>query len=313
MSRLVLAIGFCLFVTACLRADEWDDLVAKSKALDKEMVAAKAAFRRNLPSLAEYQKAKKTLDDCNAKINDLRGAKAGATDKELDAAIKAKLAAQNELQKISSELEAKDAGVVAVNKKISDIDARLEALNLQRQLEDQKRHAQADQERREKLDKYRAVVNRDFKTEERKELPSIPLVGDETGLSEVSASPEKFMNRSFIVCGHVKISDYYNYGYSDAKATHFAFAIYAVTADKRTAGRATMYLPRKDGDDLVEILAKREKYWPDAPWIMRVKLKIDPEYVKTFNQAQELYSLLDWQFLGKDGVWSPWHSEIIAP
>ena len=44
---------------------------------------------------------------------------------------------------------------------------------------------------------------------------------DETSLVAVKADPKKYVGTTFILCGGVKIGDYYNFTYMNAKDTHY--------------------------------------------------------------------------------------------
>ncbi|MGA2064148.1 MAG: hypothetical protein ABSG86_04230 [Thermoguttaceae bacterium] len=50
-------------------------------------------------------------------------------------------------------------------------------------------------------------------------LPS--YVGDETRLVQIKADPTKYVGKSFIICGGIKLDDCYNRWYVNAQATHY--------------------------------------------------------------------------------------------
>jgi hypothetical protein len=304
---LVGALAACA-VTFVSLGGELDTLLSQKNSLDGELLKAKTAFRKKLPSIAEYAKAKQHLDDCIDAIATLQSKKAG--DAEVDAAIRTKISADAALKKLIADLELKDATVAATMKKISEIDAKISEIRAA-DAEDAKLLKQRVEEVRRANGKlYRDVVDMDFNGEP-KHRDSIPLLGDETSLLEPKASPQKFVNRPIIICGLVSISDYYNYGYEDAKPTHFSLSFHEVTANKQLGEYAHLYLDRKKGGPLVDVITRREKSWPHNPWVMRVKVLIDPKFTRTFSDAQELYTLTDWQFLGDDG-WTPWYSEVVG-
>src|SRR5262245_24708309 len=88
-------VGSALLV----RADEFSDLVAQQKSLDKERDLARVQFRKTaMPSLPEYKVAKLRFDECDIKVKEARDTKAGNA--AIDAAIKDKLAAQTEMRKV---------------------------------------------------------------------------------------------------------------------------------------------------------------------------------------------------------------------
>ena len=122
-------IALGLASAGVLAADESDDLDALQAKAQKELLAAKMAFRIRLPILPEYQKAKRILDDLGAKISDLQAA--NASNSEVDAAIRSKIAAEKSLQAVPSELEKKDPALAQVNEKIKKLSDRMDVLRQQ--------------------------------------------------------------------------------------------------------------------------------------------------------------------------------------
>jgi hypothetical protein len=110
----------------------------------------------------------------------------------------------------------------------------------------------------------------------------------------------------------VKVGDYYNFGYDNAKRTHYSLSFEGLTKSKERSGYAQLYIDRQKGKPLVDLLTQRDKNWPSFPWTIRAKVLLDPQFVHGYDDAEEMYTLIDWQLLGSDG-WTPWYSEVIAP
>jgi len=51
----------------------------------------------------------------------------------------------------------------------------------------------------------------------------------------------------------------------------------------------------------VRILAASEKISPNASLLVRFKIMLSSDYVKTFDDAAGLFEIVDWQFANKDG------------
>jgi len=61
------------------------------------------------------------------------------------------------------------------------------------------------------------------------------LVGDEANLAIVAAKPQENLDKVLIVCGGAEIRDYYNYGYRNAKPTHYSFSFHGIYEECRSA------------------------------------------------------------------------------
>ena len=138
---------------------------------------------------------------------------------------------------------------------------------------------------------------------------NIPFVGDEVSLTLVTAKPQDFVDKSFYVVGSVGVSDFYISSYRDAKPTHYSFDCFPVDKQGGRSNRIALYQLRTMGDDLVTAAVNRG----GNNFLLRVKITISSHFVKTYEDAGNTYELLDWQFIGDDGKWTPWHSETITP
>ena len=93
------------------------------------------------------------------------------------------------------------------------------------------------------------------------ENAKVPHLDDETPLSTVKANPEKFVGKTFTICGGVQIDDYYKAAYQDAKRTHYSL-------DFREAGETladlkgeycNLYLSRnKIAETIIEAIDKTD-------------------------------------------------------
>ena len=124
------------------------------------------------------------------------------------------------------------------------------------------------------------------------------------------------MKQTFILCGAVKLGTFDDFGFTGPlAATHFAIALRPIAANAEPAPSdqtAVFYLDKKKGESVVEVLSKRSQYWPNRPWCMRIKARVNPDRIANIETTEKLYEMIDWQYLGKDG-WSPWYSEVVGP
>lgn len=142
----------------------------------------------------------------------------------------------------------------------------------------------------------------------------IELVGDETKLVKVKATPHAYIGNEIILTGIAKISDYYDFGYRNSQITHnsieFREALGPLKSGDAIKGeRCHLYLRRvKTGSDQIPhtILAADPKWQP-----MRAKVTLINRGGPTgFSWAT--FELIDAQFPGEDGKWGEWHMAAAA-
>ncbi len=153
------------------------------------------------------------------------------------------------------------------------------------------------------LEKALAAMRQDPPTAERK-----MLVGDETPLTTVTADPYKFVGRTFIVIGEMRVTDYYNYEYDNARSTHVAFNIDEIRNDgSPTYKDIAVYGKRSEVASLVSLLTAAVQ-GGTGPIVVRAGLAILPERFDRDSDA--MAELLDWQVYNpKTQEWDAWHSE----
>jgi cell division protein FtsB len=136
--------------------------------------------------------------------------------------------------------------------------------------------------------------------------PPLPAVGDVTSLTLLNANTSDYVGRTFVVLGTAVINNYYNYKYSDAKATHVSLALFELRADRtNTRERIHVYLRRDFARPLVDAIAKAVAEGFDGR-IIRAKLTILPDRHDD-NRGSQDAELLDWQFLDAGlKEWEPW-------
>jgi hypothetical protein len=142
-----------------------------------------------------------------------------------------------------------------------------------------------------------------------KAVDAVPLTGEETSLVRVKANPGDYVGRTFIVCGAVNVIDYYNYGYDNAKETHYSLGFREMGAGATFGESATVYLPRSLGGGLVEGIVKTEETGLRGGRLLRMRVTIDADRYKEREQS-DMFELLDWQFVSEDRKsWKPWTFE----
>jgi hypothetical protein len=73
---------------------------------------------------------------------------------------------------------------------------------------------------------------------------------------ELLANPQKYLDKPFVITGISSVSDYYNYGYTDAKATHYSFSLTVINKAGKFGRRMTLYSARDLGDEAIRSLEK---------------------------------------------------------
>jgi hypothetical protein len=165
---------------------------------------------------------------------------------------------------------------------------------------------------KKEIERFQAEVaelkGKNAKPQEQTEEPNVtlPFTGEETPLTMVKAYPKKFIGKTFIVIGCVKVQDYYNYKYEYAKETHISLSLDEIRPNLTVTGESMdLYVRREISQGLVEKINKNA----DAGLrfaVIRVKATIlenryDPE--GSGIQAE----LINWQFYSKDKKdWQDW-------
>lgn len=137
------------------------------------------------------------------------------------------------------------------------------------------------------------------------EVKVVPVVGDETSLVKVKANPRDYVGKEFILVGGLKVIDYYNYGYGEAKRTHVSLSLREVRADGTyTQNDISLYLSRSVSKKLVEAITKVVAGGYGAK-LVRAKVTILPH---RYEEGESMMAeMLDWQFRNAAGTgWRPY-------
>jgi hypothetical protein len=138
--------------------------------------------------------------------------------------------------------------------------------------------------------------------------------GDETPLVRLKANPDKFLGKTLITWGVVKLDAYYNYTYCDAMDTHYSlfFREWGKSHSEASGTVAYLYLSRATGRGIVDKLVRcEEKYGAGACMGLRVKVVLDRYYPARGGLAQywNYLELVDVQYAdAATGFtqWGPW-------
>src|SRR5205085_4409562 len=106
----------------------------------------------------------------------------------------------------------------------------------------------------------------------------VPLVGDETNLVRVKASPGDYVDKDIYLCGQISVSDYFGLGYSDATKTHYSFQLCPVKKNGAEVGGdyCTIYADRRIASPLVSAIADHQ----EQAMLIRVKVTLSAERAK---------------------------------
>ena len=139
--------------------------------------------------------------------------------------------------------------------------------------------------------------------QEKKAL-TIPHQNNETPLVELKAHAERYIGRTFIICGGIMIDDAYTGAYSATQDTYHSLRFVELGKDTTAIGLQDVvhvYLPKRTGNSVVDVVSKAK-----GLRLARVKATIQPDkYAKDKNwQCMEA---LDVQFNKPDmSGWQPW-------
>ena len=145
-------------------------------------------------------------------------------------------------------------------------------------------------------------------------LSAVPIVGDETALVRVKATPSDFVGKEFYLCGALSVSDYYNFRYLRAADSHYSLRWRPITKDAKIANgdSCTIYADRSIAGPLVAAITERQEHGADA-MAVRTKVTLRPSSPDDLARGWDCLELLDWQFLTDDKQsWGPWAFERVA-
>lgn len=142
----------------------------------------------------------------------------------------------------------------------------------------------------------------------RKPTSMIPLAGDEVSLARIKANPQDYIGKTFHLCGGFKISNYYNYGYSESSKNFYSFQFWPVSADmKLGVESAHLYLPRSLGRNFAEYAIRVDEKSGNAA-LMSVRCTVDDSVIgRDFDAILSMIRIEDWQFFdAENGTWKAW-------
>ncbi len=138
-------------------------------------------------------------------------------------------------------------------------------------------------------------------------ITHMPLVGDETAVSALVASPREYLGQAVIICGFVKVTDFYSNGYYEASPTHFSFRFDEATKEvKPTRERLDVYGRRDMCGPFVDHILRNQKAGDLTAVRLKVRITSRSFFEQKFLDSAEL---VDWQFLKHDYKWEPWTIE----
>ncbi len=137
-------------------------------------------------------------------------------------------------------------------------------------------------------------------------VSSVLFTGEETPLTMVEAYTQKYIGKTFIAIGLIRVFDYYNYRYDGAKGTHVSLSFDELRQDMTHTNKdMSLYVRREISTNLVEKLTEAVSTgYKDK--LVRVKVSIlknryDPDC------SGIMAELIDWQFLSSDKKsWQDW-------
>jgi len=140
-------------------------------------------------------------------------------------------------------------------------------------------------------------------------LPGSPLCGDEASLARLKDKPPEFIDRPFVLCGRVRASNRFEFGYGNAARTHYAFRFQPVTAsgDVFPEDSASVYVSRRIGRGLADDVARVEAKTPDTPLLVRLTCTVHRNRLEN-GPANILGTVeaTDWQYYDVESkAWAP--------
>jgi hypothetical protein len=140
-------------------------------------------------------------------------------------------------------------------------------------------------------------------------ITEVHLTGEEVSLVRIKANPDDYIDKTFILCGALKVSSYYNYGYRDAVTDYFSFRFRPADAKVRLGSdSASLFLARAIGRRLADDATRAEEDGFDG---LLVRLKCTARAERIRGDKDDILSMIeitDWQGPTRDGKgWKPWN------
>lgn len=136
---------------------------------------------------------------------------------------------------------------------------------------------------------------------------SIPFLGDEMPVTSVISEAEKLRHTPVIICGALRGTHYYYYGYGGkAEATHNSFRFEQVTADAKPIPENVLmvYADKRSFAPLMGLVAGTQEGGRGT--LFRLKVVITSRSFQN-GQFKEMVELVDWQRLrGDRNAWTDW-------
>jgi uncharacterized cupin superfamily protein len=137
----------------------------------------------------------------------------------------------------------------------------------------------------------------------------IPPQADETALIQVMLHPERYVGVTFTICGALRISDYYNYSYTNLRDNVYSLDFRELNKDLVPSGdQAQLYLSKGFGDPIIDVFTENREKIAQTQKFMLVRAKVcllSTVYEK--DKRGDMLQLLDVQFWDKESKkWKPW-------
>jgi len=138
-------------------------------------------------------------------------------------------------------------------------------------------------------------------------IERVPLVGDETPLVRVKSSPQDYLGKDIIITCTAKVSDYYNFEYSDLGTALSSLRCNPVDEQRKEKDEyCHVYVDRKTFRIFIDAVAACEER--DSPIVCRLKLTINPRRrLDVLADSWNMFELREWQFMNSDKkTWTDW-------
>ncbi len=147
-----------------------------------------------------------------------------------------------------------------------------------------------------------------------KPLVRLPVLGDEITLSRIKANPSTYVERPFILVGAATMSDYYNYGFTNAVNDYYSLSLTVAAKNGQLGEVVSLYMFRFDGAALAERITRVEEREQFVGMAVRLRCVIHRDRLESdLSKATESIEVIDWQVLSDDAKsWMPWTFEGIG-
>lgn len=142
--------------------------------------------------------------------------------------------------------------------------------------------------------------------------PKIPHLDGETRLLRVKANPDKYLGKTFVICGGLQVSDYYNYSYRDQEKSFYSLGFVEAGETFNDFGdHCQLYMSKTAiskelSESIIETVTKAEEAKRNTHKLARLKVAINPVAFSRDKQW-DMLEVMDIQFINKDKTgWSPW-------